>query len=117
VVELNSFGGEDKQYEVKLDPAKLAAVGLGLSDVVEAMRRSNANAGGGYIERNREAILIRAEGLVTSLDDVANVGGGGEQERHAPSPWAAWGRCRSRPACAGAPPPSTARARWWWARR
>jgi cobalt-zinc-cadmium resistance protein CzcA len=73
VVELNSFGGEDKQYEVKLDPAKLAAVGLGLSDVVEAMRRSNANAGGGYIERNREAILIRAEGLVTSLDDVANV--------------------------------------------
>ena len=72
VVELNSFGGEDKQYEVKLDPAKLAAVGLGLSDVVAALRRSNANAGGGYIERNREAILIRAEGLVTSLDDVAS---------------------------------------------
>lgn len=73
VVELNSFGGEDKQYEVKLDPAKLAAVGLGLSDVVAALQRSNANAGGGYIERNREAILIRSEGLITSLDDVRNV--------------------------------------------
>ena len=73
VVELNSFGGEDKQYEVKLDPKKLAAVGLGLSDVIEALSRSNANAGGGYIERNRDAILIRSEGLITSLDDVRNV--------------------------------------------
>lgn len=73
VVELNSFGGEDKQYEVKLDPAKLAAVGLGLADVIEALERSNANAGGGYLERNREAIVIRSEGLITSLDDVRNV--------------------------------------------
>ncbi len=73
VVELNSFGGHDKQYEVKLDPSKLAAVGLGLTDVVSALGRANANAGGGYIERDREAILIRAEGLITSLDDVRNV--------------------------------------------
>jgi len=73
VVELNSFGGEDKQYEVKLDPAKLAAVNLGLGDVIQALARSNANAGGGYIERNREAILIRSEGLITNLDDVRNV--------------------------------------------
>jgi cobalt-zinc-cadmium resistance protein CzcA len=73
IVELNSFGGEDKQYEVKLDPRKLASVGLGLGDVVRALDRSNANAGGGYVERNREAILIRSEGLITSLDDVRNV--------------------------------------------
>lgn len=73
IVELNSFGGEDKQYEVKLDPHKLAAVHLGLSDVIEALARSNANAGGGYIERNREAVLIRSEGLITNLDDVRNV--------------------------------------------
>ncbi len=73
VVELNSFGGEDKQYEVRLDPRKLASAGLGLSDVLEALSRSNANAGGGYIERNREAVLIRAQGLITNLDDVRNV--------------------------------------------
>lgn len=73
VNELNSFGGEDKQYEVRLDPRKLASAGLGLSDVIEALSKSNANAGGGYIERNREAVLIRAQGLITSLDDVRNV--------------------------------------------
>ena len=73
VVELNSFGGEDKQYEVKLEPTQLAAVGLGLADVLHALQRSNANAGGGYLERRREAILIRAEGLMGSLDDVRNV--------------------------------------------
>ena len=73
VVELNSFGGEDKQYEVKLDPRKLGAVGLGLADVVQALDRSNANAGGGYIERNRESVVIRSEGLITNLDDVRNV--------------------------------------------
>ncbi|HET7789136.1 MAG TPA: CusA/CzcA family heavy metal efflux RND transporter [Myxococcales bacterium] len=73
VVELNSFGGEDKQYEVLLDPRKLAAAGLGLSDVLDALSRSNANAGGGYIERNREATLIRAQGLISNLDDVRNV--------------------------------------------
>lgn len=73
VVEVNSFGGQDKQYEVKLDPQKLAAVRLGLADVVKALERSNANAGGGYIERNREAILIRSQGLVRDLDDVRRV--------------------------------------------
>lgn len=46
---MNSFGGEDKRYEVRLDPRKLASAGLGLSDVVQALSRSNANAGGGYI--------------------------------------------------------------------
>ncbi|HVI22328.1 MAG TPA: CusA/CzcA family heavy metal efflux RND transporter, partial [Myxococcales bacterium] len=73
IVELNSFGGEDKQYEVRLDPRKLASARLGLSDVIDALSRSNANAGGGYLERNREAILIRSEGLIGNLDDVRNV--------------------------------------------
>ncbi len=73
IVEVNTFGGEDKQYEVRLDSARMAAVGVGLSEVFEALARNNANAGGGYIERNREAILIRSEGLVGSLDDIRNV--------------------------------------------
>ena len=73
IVELNSFGGQDKQYEAKLDPARLRALRLGLSDVAEALARGNANAGGGYIEKDREAILIRSQGLVTSLDDVRSI--------------------------------------------
>jgi len=73
VVEVNTFGGLDKQYEVRLDPARMGAVGVGLANVFEALQRGNANAGGGYIERNREALLIRSEGLVRNLDDIRNV--------------------------------------------
>jgi cobalt-zinc-cadmium resistance protein CzcA len=73
IVEVNTFGGEDKQYEVRLDPARMAAVGVGLTEVFEALARNNANAGGGYIERNRVAILIRSEGLIGSLDDLRGI--------------------------------------------
>jgi len=73
VVEVNSLGGEDRQYQVVLDGPRLQSMGLSIRDVVEALEKSNANAGGGYIERNREHIVIGTEGLVTSLDDLRNV--------------------------------------------
>jgi cobalt-zinc-cadmium resistance protein CzcA len=73
IVEVNSFGGENKQYQVVLDPKRLQAAGVAVSDVALALRRSNANAGGGYIERDREHFVIGTEGLVTSLDDLRNV--------------------------------------------
>lgn len=73
VVEVNSLGGEDRQYQVILDGPRLQSMGLSITDVVGALEKSNANAGGGYIERNREHIVIGTEGLVTSLDDLRNV--------------------------------------------
>jgi cobalt-zinc-cadmium resistance protein CzcA len=73
VVEVNSFGGEDKQYQVVLDPARLQATGVSIAQVVEALQKSNANAGGGYIEHEREHFVIGTDGLVTSLDDLRNV--------------------------------------------
>jgi cobalt-zinc-cadmium resistance protein CzcA len=73
VIEVNTFGGEDREYEVLLDPAALQSVGLSISDVVEALRRSNANAGGGYIERDREHFVIGTDGLVKDLGDLREV--------------------------------------------
>lgn len=73
VVEANSFGGEDKQYQVLVDPSRLQAAGLSIHDVAEALERTNANAGGGYIEHNREQLVIGTEGLVKSLDDLRSV--------------------------------------------
>ncbi len=73
VVEVNSFGGEDRQYQVALDPKRLAAAGVSIAQVVEALKRSNANAGGGYIEHNREHFVIGTDGLVKDLDDLARV--------------------------------------------
>ncbi len=73
VVEVNTYGGELKTYEVELDAAKLVAYRLPLGQVFEALERNNANAGGAYIEHAQEQYLIRGEGLVRSLDDIANI--------------------------------------------
>lgn len=73
ITEVNSMGGEDRQYQVVLDPARLQAAGLSIQEVVKALERTNANAGGGYIEHNREQYVIGSSGLVKSLDDLRNV--------------------------------------------
>lgn len=73
VVEVNSFGGENRQYQVIADSNRLQALGLSIQDVVRALELTNANAGGGYIEHNREQYVIGTSGLVKSLDDLKNV--------------------------------------------
>ncbi len=73
VVEVNSFGGEDKQYQVILDPKRLQAAGVSIAQVVDALEKSNANAGGGYIEHNREHFVIGTDGLVRSVEDLRGV--------------------------------------------
>jgi heavy metal efflux system protein len=73
VTEVNSFGGLEKQYQVRIRPAKLQAFGLGLRDVFEAVVRNNANVGGAYIEKGAEQYLLRGVGLVESKEDIANI--------------------------------------------
>lgn len=73
VTEVNSFGGFAKQYQVKLDPAKLQAYDLSMRDVLAAVAGNNANVGGAYIERGAEQYLLRGIGLVESADDIANI--------------------------------------------
>lgn len=70
VVEVNTWGGIPKQYEVIIDPAQLVAYNMSLNDVFEAIERGNGNAGGGYIEKNRQQYIIRGEGLVTNIADI-----------------------------------------------
>ncbi|MCF6240561.1 MAG: CusA/CzcA family heavy metal efflux RND transporter [Bacteroidales bacterium] len=72
VVEVNSFGGHIKQYEVSINPDKLRSMGLSITDVFEALEKNNQNTGGAYIEKNYQANFIRGEGLMRSLDDVRN---------------------------------------------
>ena len=70
VVEINAFGGKIKQYEVAVDPEKLAAQGLSVMDVFRALEANNANTGGAYIEKNHMAHFIRGKGLMQSLEDI-----------------------------------------------
>lgn len=73
VVEVNAFGGELRTYEVAVRPDALAARGLALADVFEAITRNNQAGGGGYIQKGREQVLIRGEALIGSLDDLRGV--------------------------------------------
>ena len=73
VVEVNSFGGSIKQYEIALNPEKLNAMNVSISEVFEALEKNNVNTGGAYIERNHMANFIRGEGLARSLDDIRNI--------------------------------------------
>ncbi len=70
VVEVNPFGGRKREYHVVLDPELLRGVGMSAADVAEALRLTNANAGGGYIERNGEHFVIGTDGLARSADDL-----------------------------------------------
>jgi len=73
VTEVNSFGGYEKQYQVRLDPSKLMSYGLSLRNVVEAVTQNNANVGGAYIEHGSEQYLLRGIGLVESPEDIGNI--------------------------------------------
>ncbi|MDC0684463.1 efflux RND transporter permease subunit [Sorangium atrum] len=73
VTEINSIGGYEQLYQVSPDPAKLVGYGLSFRDVLEAVARNNANAGGGYIEHKGEQYLIRATGLVQGEDDIRRI--------------------------------------------
>ncbi len=73
VIEVNTFGGELKTYEVQVDPHKLLNYGISLSQVFKAIEENNGNAGGGYITHGAEQRLIRGEGLVSTLADIGNI--------------------------------------------
>lgn len=73
VVEVNTWGGFLKQYEVSINTQQTKSLGLSLSDIYTALEKNNSIAGGGYIEKANEAYFIRGEGLVTSLEDIENI--------------------------------------------
>lgn len=73
VAEVNSFGGELKQYEVAVNPSRLKAMGVNVTDIFTALEKNNQNTGGAYIDKKPNAYFIRGIGLATSLDDVKNI--------------------------------------------
>lgn len=72
VVEVNSWGGNLKQYEVAINTEQLSAMNITVSDVFLALEKNNSVTGGGYIEREDQAYFIRGEGLISSLEDIEN---------------------------------------------
>jgi cobalt-zinc-cadmium resistance protein CzcA len=71
VAEVVSYGGLVREVHVEPQPEKMAALGVTLDQVFEALRKASGNASGGYVERGSEMLVIRSLGIFTSLDDIA----------------------------------------------
>lgn len=73
VADVNSFGGEEKIFEVSVNPALLTKYNLTSLDVYNAIAKSNINVGGDVIERNGQSYVVRGIGILKSIEDIRNV--------------------------------------------
>lgn len=73
VADVVSFGGEEKIYEIKINPTELANYDLSPLDVFEAVSKSNINVGGDVIEKGSQAYVVRGVGLLDNIDDIGNI--------------------------------------------
>ena len=73
VDDVTSWGGQEKQYQVRIDPMKLIAHGLGFRDVIAALQANNAQVGGSFVDVGREQYLVRGLGLVRSTSDIGRI--------------------------------------------
>jgi heavy metal efflux system protein len=73
VSDVNTWGGETKQYQIKVDPALLQQYGLTLNDVATRVAENNTNFGGGYIEHAYEQYTLRGFGRTTSVSDIGDI--------------------------------------------
>ena len=72
VVDVASFGGPTKEYQIKLDPEKLVSYGLSISQVENQIANNNTNGGGSFIEQGAQQINVQSVGLFTSVQDIEN---------------------------------------------
>ena len=71
--EVNSWGGYEKQYQVRIDPARLIKHGLTFDEVVEAVERNNRNVGGGNIRQNSQMLLVHGIGRTVNVEQIENI--------------------------------------------
>ncbi|HUN85146.1 MAG TPA: CusA/CzcA family heavy metal efflux RND transporter [Terracidiphilus sp.] len=72
VVDVSSFGGPTKEYQIRLDPEKLVAYGLSIGQVEQQIANNNTNGGGSFIEEGAQQVNVQSLGLYTSVQDIEN---------------------------------------------
>lgn len=73
VDDVTSWGGQEKQYQVRVDPMRLIAHKVALKDVIQALEANNAQVGGNFVDVGREQYLVRGLGLVKTARDIGNI--------------------------------------------
>lgn len=73
VAEVSGFGGFVKQYEIAIEPDRLASQNINISDIFTALEKNNQNTGGAYIDKGPNAFFIRSEGLVKNIEEIKKI--------------------------------------------
>ncbi|WP_438944631.1 efflux RND transporter permease subunit [Sediminibacterium sp.] len=73
VADVVAFGGQEKTYEVSVDPNRLSKYDVTPLEVFEAVNKGNLNVGGDVIEKNKQAYVVRGVGLLSSIEDIENI--------------------------------------------
>lgn len=73
VVEVNTWGGYLKQYEVAVNPSYLKAMDVTTREIMDALEKNNSIAGGAYIEKVNQSYFIRGEGKINTIDDIGEI--------------------------------------------
>src|ERR1700733_2483425 len=73
IIDVATFGGTTRQYQAEVDPSKLLAYGVTMTQVVNAVTNSNANAGGNYLTMGSQSVNVRGIGLLHSLDEMRHI--------------------------------------------
>src|SRR5437868_10875044 len=71
--EVNSWGGLEKQYQVRVDPARLFKYDISFEQVMQAVRSNNMNVGGGNLDRAGDMLLVHAIGRTANVDQIENI--------------------------------------------
>ncbi len=70
VVDISSFGGKSRQIQLAINPAKLKQFNLSIPDIQHAIASSNANEGGGYLEKSGKIYLVKSEGIIRNIEEL-----------------------------------------------
>ena len=73
VADVSNYGGITTQFQIEIDPDRLVQFGVSLSDVEESIEQNNSNAGGSMLTRGDQSYVVRGEGLISGLQDMANI--------------------------------------------
>src|SRR5581483_10436424 len=73
IIDVATFGGTTRQYQAEIDPNRLLATGVTMTQVVNAIQNSNANAGGNYLTMGSQSVNVRGIGLLKSIADMGNI--------------------------------------------
>ncbi|MDZ4728215.1 MAG: CusA/CzcA family heavy metal efflux RND transporter [Leptospira sp.] len=73
IVEVNTFGGKTKEFQILANHQAMSSLGVSFLDIAEAIVKNNSSTGSGYLEKNKEQLIISSDGLIKNIEDIQKI--------------------------------------------